>query len=555
MQTFDTIDEGLTCSKTKLGKGSFGVVFEGYYTDGDGVKHRAAIKMNINPGDVPSFLKESKLVQELNHPSIVKVFKSGKCQGMQQYYCAMELMQSDLSKYMAEIKKVNGKRWFSEEEAAIIFMELCQAAEHLHKRNILHRDIKPENIFMDEKMNLKLGDFGLAKVMGDSNELKHSIVGTPLYCPPEIYKAQKSGKSKAEYNKPFDMWSLGCVLYYMLTGDLYFKPNLNGDHPLFAEKAEQILIKPRVLPLRLSTACRDLISGMLAFNVEDRLSIGQVISHRWFQQLDLHDHDSNRSTVVFNHCAGRQTPDPRQMDVALELAVKDHISFIIHKEIESEINWSQMATALGLWQDLSADGQPDRDDREKDVLELVGWVLVLEMFKMQKHKLRFVNGDQAEGGDTDCYIDLLQMSPGNKLQETFKTFSHDFIQKHKPKTAYKSQKAENLLDILLDKSIAVLNIKSSTTMFADKFMSLLQSIVNIALFNKKTMTLDIILDPQHLEKSKSLASLTVSQRKKLISKLICLFDSAEKVARLVAVKNYHEDFDSDTLIKVIVDFK
>jgi NIMA (never in mitosis gene a)-related kinase len=90
-----------------------------------------------------------------------------------------------------------------------IFMQISLALYECHKRKegkILHRDLKPANIFLDSNMNVKLGDFGLARVMDSDSEFASTHVGTPYYMSPEQI-------SESRYNEKSDIWSLGCLLY------------------------------------------------------------------------------------------------------------------------------------------------------------------------------------------------------------------------------------------------------------------------------------------------------------------------------------------------------
>ena len=91
----------------------------------------------------------------------------------------------------------------------VILSQVLLALQVCHNRKegkILHRDLKPGNIFLDEKYNVKLGDFGLARVMGNESVFAYTHVGTPYYMSPEQINDQK-------YNEKSDIWSLGCIIY------------------------------------------------------------------------------------------------------------------------------------------------------------------------------------------------------------------------------------------------------------------------------------------------------------------------------------------------------
>jgi NIMA (never in mitosis gene a)-related kinase len=88
-------------------------------------------------------------------------------------------------------------------------VQICFAVKYLHDKKILHRDLKLSNIFISSNGDIKLGDFGIAKVLSNTDEFTKTIVGTPYYLSPEICQ-------KKPYNYKSDIWSLGCVLYEIM---------------------------------------------------------------------------------------------------------------------------------------------------------------------------------------------------------------------------------------------------------------------------------------------------------------------------------------------------
>jgi serine/threonine protein kinase len=102
-----------------------------------------------------------------------------------------------------------------------IFVQVMLALYECHKRKegkILHRDIKPGNIFLDSNKNVKLGDFGLSRMMAKESMYAHSNVGTPYYMSPEQV-------NEAKYNEKSDIWSVGCLLYEMTSLEPPFLAN------------------------------------------------------------------------------------------------------------------------------------------------------------------------------------------------------------------------------------------------------------------------------------------------------------------------------------------
>jgi len=114
----------------------------------------------------------------------------------------------DLASAIKDWKKEGGT--FSEEEILNWFIQICIALEYIHGRKILHWDIKSQNIFLTSNGTVKLGDFGISKLLETTNEAAMTVVGTPYYMSPEVCE-----------NKPYtfksDVWALGCVLYELCT--------------------------------------------------------------------------------------------------------------------------------------------------------------------------------------------------------------------------------------------------------------------------------------------------------------------------------------------------
>ena len=159
-------------------------------------------------------VKEAKILEVLSHPNIVKfieVFKTknGKlCIVMDfadgtLFWCLIILfIGGDLQN---RIKEQRG-RPFSEAQVLEWFTQICLGLKHIHDRKILHRDLKGQNIFLTSKGIVKIGDFGIAKVLASTMQNARTVVGTPYYLSPEIVQSRP-------YNFKSDMWSMGVILY------------------------------------------------------------------------------------------------------------------------------------------------------------------------------------------------------------------------------------------------------------------------------------------------------------------------------------------------------
>ncbi|KAL7108592.1 hypothetical protein ACP275_06G122000 [Erythranthe tilingii] len=161
---------------------------------------------------------------------------------------------------------------FREDLGRIYAAEIVSAVCHLHKHGIMHRDLKPENILLDAEGHAMLTDFGLAKQF-DEETRSNSMCGTLEYMAPEIIL----GKG---HNKAADWWSVGILLYEMLTG----KPPFVGGN---RHKIQQKILKDKMkLPGFLSSDAHSLIKGLLQKEANRRLGSEEIKGHKWFKSID-----------------------------------------------------------------------------------------------------------------------------------------------------------------------------------------------------------------------------------------------------------------------------
>jgi serine/threonine protein kinase len=195
----------------KIGEGGMGEVYKAEDTK---LKRTIALKflpktMTANAESRARFEQEAQVAAALNHPNIVTVYEIGEHD--EQVFMAMEYVDGQTLKEKIAFHPLPLT------EVLEITEKICEGLGAAHKAGIIHRDIKPQNILVDKNNHIKILDFGLAKLKGVSPLTKEaSTLGTVNYMSPE----QAKGK---EVDQRTDIWSLGVVLYEMLTGELPFK--------------------------------------------------------------------------------------------------------------------------------------------------------------------------------------------------------------------------------------------------------------------------------------------------------------------------------------------
>jgi beta-lactam-binding protein with PASTA domain/predicted Ser/Thr protein kinase len=178
-------------------------------------------------GFVMRFRREAQAAASIGHPHIVSVFDTGSDDGV--HFIVMEYVEG---RTLAEILAGGGR--ILPDRAIDIAMDVCRALEAAHAQGVIHRDIKPGNIMLDPRGDVKVTDFGIARVTTTADTVAQTaaILGTASYLSPEQAQGQPvDGRS--------DIYSLGCVLYEMVTG----RPPFLGDSPV-AVASKQVLEQP-----------------------------------------------------------------------------------------------------------------------------------------------------------------------------------------------------------------------------------------------------------------------------------------------------------------------
>ena len=254
-----------------LGEGIFGSVKLGVEKK---TKERVAIKIikkkKAKPSDIELVRTEIDVMKLCHHPNVVHLLDH--FENAEYIFIVMEYIRGGrLTDYMKE-KKFN----FTEKRAAELIYEISIGVKYLHKYGIIHRDLKPDNIMLTEandKGHIKIMDFGLSKILGKKEKTSDGF-GTLTFVSPEVL-------IRKPYNKEIDIWSIGVILYLMLSGDLPFDDEEDDEQKI----AKSIVFNEVEFPPKKfgnkSKEVIDLIKRCLTKEPKDRIKVDEIIKSDW----------------------------------------------------------------------------------------------------------------------------------------------------------------------------------------------------------------------------------------------------------------------------------
>ena len=263
----------------------------------------------IDQSFVSRFRNEARLAAQLEHPNLIPVHDFGEIDG--RYVITMAYMAGgSLKQLLAQEGKLR-------QNARIDPEDVCQGLDYAHGEGIIHRDLKPGNILLDENGRARIGDLGFARVISDASSISMTasgtLVGTPAYMAPELWR-----------NKPAsvqtDIYSLGCILYEMLTGEVLFE----GTSP--AEVMTMHVIDGPQFRHKLPAGWHELLTNCLAKDPKDRYKDIKAIREASDKLLTASRNDTGE---VFargeDKTIGKPLPEPIEKQPLTEMPIPPSI--------------------------------------------------------------------------------------------------------------------------------------------------------------------------------------------------------------------------------------
>ena len=252
----------------QIGEGSFAQV---YLVEDIKTKKQYVLKTILLEGlkdkEYKETLKEVSIIQKLDHPNIIKLYEAFLCKlPRKKLNLITEYADGgDLSNKIDKLKERN--KFLSEDLILDYFTQICLALYHIHKKKIIHRDIKSKNVFVTKNGIIKLGDFGISTQLANTWDFAQTLKGTPYYLAPEVI-------SNYPYNTKADIWSLGVLLYELITFKLPF--DANNIPFLFMSILKG---KYKSLPDNTSKDLKNLVDNLLQVDPDKRPTIKDILKY------------------------------------------------------------------------------------------------------------------------------------------------------------------------------------------------------------------------------------------------------------------------------------
>ncbi|XP_043933539.1 cyclin-dependent kinase 17-like isoform X2 [Protopterus annectens] len=280
----------------KLGEGTYATVYKGRSKLTDNLVALKEIRLEHEEGAPCTAIREVSLLKDLKHNNIVTLHDIIHTE--KSLTLVFEYLEQDLKQYMDACGNI-----MSMYNVKIFLFQLLRGLAYCHRRKVLHRDLKPQNLLINEKGELKLADFGLARAKSVPTKTYSNEVVTLWYRPPDVLLGS------TEYSTPIDMWGVGCIFFEMATGRPLFPGSTVEDQlhlifkilgtpteetwpAVFLNEEFKAYNFPRYKPEplinnapRLENDGLELLSKLLQFEAKKRLTAEEAMRHQYFKCL------------------------------------------------------------------------------------------------------------------------------------------------------------------------------------------------------------------------------------------------------------------------------
>ncbi|EXJ72265.1 NEK protein kinase [Cladophialophora psammophila CBS 110553] len=395
--------------KEIIGRGAFGIIRKVRRKQDGHILCRKEINyLKMSQKERDQLHAEFSILASLSHPNIVGYFHREHLRQTQELYLYMEYCGGgDLGCVIKELKRKN--EYAKEEFVWRIFSQLVTALYRCHygmdppepgsdfsRRNdtrplgkgkmILHRDLKPENIFLGEDQSVKLGDFGLSKIM-QSHDFASTYVGTPFYMSPEICAAEK-------YTLYSDIWSLGCIMYELCTKEPPFNAN---SHLQLVQRIRKGDFKP--IPAIYSKDLSNVIANCLKTNPMHRPDTSSLLTvpYVWLARRQQEMVTIGKTLRTREEIADHKV---RQAEERLSALEADRAALKVEIDAQLRREW-EVKARLEIDRQVQLELERLRKKFDKEVDERVAQVLVKQKFSTETRALREIQNPPGRAFDNE----------------------------------------------------------------------------------------------------------------------------------------------------------